>query len=98
MVRVPPYPSPEEGTRLLFLGLKPRAFRRGLVKIDAFVEITISSRKTSKQRRIEEVLEMLADMDTLVVTELSRLGCTNSEADRDSLQTAQSREYTHHRF
>ena len=26
------------------------------VKIDAFVEITMSSRKTSKQRRIDEVL------------------------------------------
>jgi DNA invertase Pin-like site-specific DNA recombinase len=48
-------------------------------KIDAFVEITISSRKTSKQRRIEEVLGMLTDMDTLVVTELSRLGRSTAE-------------------
>jgi DNA invertase Pin-like site-specific DNA recombinase len=42
------------------------------LKVDEFVEITMSSRKTSKQRRIEEVLHMLADSDTLVVTELSR--------------------------
>lgn len=49
------------------------------LKIDEFVEITISSRKTKKQRRIEEVLEMLADSDTLVVTELSRLGRSTAE-------------------
>src|SRR5258708_22821215 len=49
------------------------------VKIDAFVEITISSRKTSKQRRIDEVLSILADSDCLVVTELSRLGRSTPE-------------------
>jgi DNA invertase Pin-like site-specific DNA recombinase len=49
------------------------------VKVDTFVEITISSRKTSKQRRIEEVLHMLTDTDTLVVTELSRLGRSTAE-------------------
>lgn len=48
-------------------------------KIDAFVEITISSRKTSKQRRIGEVLHMLTDTDTLVVPELSRLGRSTAE-------------------
>lgn len=48
-------------------------------KIDAFVEITISARKTSKQRRIEEVLHMLTNTDTLVVTELSRLGRSTAE-------------------
>jgi DNA invertase Pin-like site-specific DNA recombinase len=49
------------------------------VKIDAFVEVTISSRKTSKQRRIDEVLQTLADSDALVVTELSRLGRSTPE-------------------
>src|SRR3989440_10839489 len=53
--------------------------RKKEVKIDAFVEITISSRKTSKQRRIDEVLERLGDSDTLVVTELSRLGRSTAE-------------------
>jgi DNA invertase Pin-like site-specific DNA recombinase len=49
------------------------------VKIDAFVEITVSSRKTSKQRRIDEVLQTLAHSDTLIVTELSRLGRSTPE-------------------
>jgi DNA invertase Pin-like site-specific DNA recombinase len=48
-------------------------------KVDAFVEITISSRKTSKQRRIDEVLQTLQDSDTLIVTELSRLGRSTAE-------------------
>jgi len=48
-------------------------------KVDSFVEITMSSRKTSKQRRIEEVLCMLTDTDILVVTELSRLGRSTVE-------------------
>jgi DNA invertase Pin-like site-specific DNA recombinase len=49
------------------------------LRIDEFVEITISLRKTRKQRCIEEVLEMLADSDTLIVTELSRLGRSTAE-------------------
>lgn len=49
------------------------------LKIDEFVQITISSRKTSKQRRIDELLEKLVDSDTLIVTELSRLGRSTSE-------------------
>ena len=48
-------------------------------KIDEFVEITISSRKNRMQRRIEEVHQMLADSDTLVVMELSRLGRSTAE-------------------
>jgi DNA invertase Pin-like site-specific DNA recombinase len=53
--------------------------RKKELKVDEFVEITISSRKTSKQRRIDEVLERLGDSDTLVVTELSRLGRSTAE-------------------
>lgn len=53
--------------------------RHANLKVDEFVEITISSRKTSKQRRIDELLEKLVDSDTLVVTELSRLGRSTSE-------------------
>lgn len=44
------------------------------LKVDEFIQITISSRKSSKQRRIDELLEKLADSDSLIVTELSRLG------------------------
>ena len=51
------------------------------LKIDEFVEITMSSRKTRKQRRIEEVLQMLADSDTLIVTKLSRLGRSTVRGD-----------------
>jgi DNA invertase Pin-like site-specific DNA recombinase len=53
--------------------------RKKEVKIDEFIEITISSRKTSKQRRIDEVIQTLADSDTLMVTELSRLGRSTPE-------------------
>ncbi len=44
------------------------------LKIDGFVEIEISSRKSPKQRRIDDLLSMLEQGDSLVVAELSRLG------------------------
>ena len=48
--------------------------------MNEFVQITMSSRKTSKQRRIEEVLQTLNRLrHTLVVTELSRLGRSTAE-------------------
>ena len=53
--------------------------RNKSLKIDSFIEITISSRKTSKQRRIDELLLTLEDADTLIVTELSRLGRSTAE-------------------
>jgi DNA invertase Pin-like site-specific DNA recombinase len=49
------------------------------IRIDEFIEITISSRKTSRQRRIDEMVEKLEDLDTLVVTELSRIGRSTAE-------------------
>ena len=49
------------------------------LKINEFVEIQMSSRKTPKQRRIEEVLEKLSSTDMLIVTELSRLGRSTTE-------------------
>jgi DNA invertase Pin-like site-specific DNA recombinase len=54
------------------------ARKRG-IKINEFVEVTISSRKTSKQRRIDELLQILNQTDTLIVTELSRLGRSTAE-------------------
>src|SRR5438477_1898358 len=53
--------------------------RKKELKVNEFVEITISSRKTSKQRRIDEVLQRLVDSDVLIVTELSRLGRSTAE-------------------
>lgn len=48
--------------------------RKKDIKADEFIEITISSRKTNKQRRVDEVMEKLLGYDTLIVTEMSRLG------------------------
>ena len=42
--------------------------------VDEFVAITISSRKSTKERRIDELQARLSTGDTLIVTELSRLG------------------------
>lgn len=53
--------------------------RKKSLSIDEFMEITISSRKTSKQRRVDELVERLDQADTLMVTELSRLGRSTSE-------------------
>lgn len=53
--------------------------RKKDLKVDEFVEITISSRKTSKQRRVDEVMEKLLGFDTLIVTEMSRLGRSTPE-------------------
>ncbi|QDP72196.1 resolvase [Legionella israelensis] len=47
--------------------------------INDFIEMSISSRKTSKERRIDEMLEALNDADILIVTELSRLGRSTAE-------------------
>ena len=47
--------------------------------IDDFIEISISSRKHRRARRIEELLEELNPSDTLIVTELSRLGRSTGE-------------------
>lgn len=49
------------------------------VHVNTFIEITISSRHSSRQRRIEELQERLAPGDTLLVTELSRLGRSTGE-------------------
>jgi DNA invertase Pin-like site-specific DNA recombinase len=53
--------------------------RKQELQVHEFVEITISSRKNSKQRRVDELLERLNDADTLIVTELSRLGRSTAE-------------------
>lgn len=53
--------------------------RKRDIEIDDFVEITMSSSKTSKQRRVDEVMQKLEESDTLIVTELSRLGRSTAE-------------------
>lgn len=53
--------------------------KKNKLEVDDFIEMTISSRKTSKERRIDEMLLVLDDADTLIVTELSRLGRSTAE-------------------
>ena len=42
--------------------------------IDEFIQVEISSRKNTKERRIDELHTKLQSGDTLIVAELSRLG------------------------
>ena len=50
----------------------PASRRR--ITVDRFVEAQVSSRKTSAQRGIKDLLGTLAAGDRLIVSELSRLG------------------------
>jgi DNA invertase Pin-like site-specific DNA recombinase len=47
--------------------------------VSEFVEIEISSRKDKKKRRIDELFEKLNDGDTLITSELSRIGRSTGE-------------------
>lgn len=51
---------------------------RGL-QIDDFIAISMSSRKSPRARRIDDLLNHLGPGDTLIVTELSRLGRSTGE-------------------
>lgn len=42
--------------------------------IDEFIELEISSKKSQKERKIDILLEKMEEGDTLICTELSRLG------------------------
>ena len=44
------------------------------IQIEDFIEVEVSSKKTQKERLIEDLFFKLKENDTLVVTELSRLG------------------------
>jgi DNA invertase Pin-like site-specific DNA recombinase len=48
-------------------------------KVDKWLELEISSRKSSKERRIDELLSMVKAGDKLIVSELSRLGRSTGE-------------------
>ena len=48
-------------------------------KVDEFIEIEISSRKDKDERRINELFGKLQFEDTLIVSELSRLGRSTAE-------------------
>jgi DNA invertase Pin-like site-specific DNA recombinase len=61
--------------------------------VDDYLQIEISTRKTTKERRIDELLSRLSKADTLIVSELSRLGRSVGELCRivDSLIKKQVR-------
>jgi len=44
------------------------------IHINEFIEVKLSSRRSTKERRIDELLDKLGKSDTLIVSELSRLG------------------------
>lgn len=44
------------------------------ISIDQFIEVNVSSRRSTKERRIDELLGQLSYQDRLIVSELSRLG------------------------
>lgn len=44
------------------------------LRIDQYIEIIASSRRTQAERRIDELMQVVAQGDTLIVSELSRLG------------------------
>lgn len=53
--------------------------RRNEIHVDDFIAISISSRKSHRDRRLDELLAQLYEGDILVVTELSRLGRSTGE-------------------
>jgi len=48
--------------------------QRERIQVDQFIEVTVSSRKSAKDRKIDMLLEQLSEGDTLMVSELSRMG------------------------
>jgi len=44
------------------------------IKVDHFMELSVSSRKTTGERKIDQLLEQLQAGDLLLVSELSRMG------------------------
>jgi len=53
--------------------------RKNQLEVHDFIQITISSTRNSKDRRIDEVVTALNPLDTLIVTELSRLGRSTAQ-------------------
>jgi len=44
------------------------------MEVHHFIELSVSSRKSTKERKIDQLLEQLSYGDTLIVSELSRMG------------------------
>jgi DNA invertase Pin-like site-specific DNA recombinase len=48
--------------------------QRERIQVEGFMEVTVSSRKSVKERKIDMLLDQLFEGDTLIVSELSRIG------------------------
>ena len=55
--------------------------------VNEWIEVEMSSRKSTKARRIDELLNRIQPQDTLIVSELSRLG----RSIKETLNTIESR-------
>ena len=53
--------------------------RKNDIEVSEWLEVEMSTRKTKKERRIDELLSKLKKDDTLIISELSRLGRSLSE-------------------
>ena len=53
--------------------------RRNGIQVDYFIEIEISSRRNQRERRIDELVSRAEKGDTVIVSELSRLGRSTGE-------------------
>ena len=56
------------------LSILDYAYKNNKIDIDSFIEIQISAKKNIRERKIDLLLAKLKENDTLIVTELSRLG------------------------
>jgi DNA invertase Pin-like site-specific DNA recombinase len=70
------------------------AHRKQLGQVQ-FVEETVSSRVPWRRRMIAQVLDTLEAGDTLVVSELSRLGVTDCNRNGSGLQSARFWDHIH---
>ncbi len=48
--------------------------RKEKIHVDRFISTTVSSRKSTQERKIDQLLRELETQDTLIVSELSRMG------------------------
>ncbi len=48
--------------------------RKEKIHVDRFISTTVSSRKSTQERKIDQLLRELETKDTLIVSELSRMG------------------------
>jgi len=57
--------------------------RNNNFKIDEFIEVCMSTKKSDKERKVDQLLRELTPGDTLIVSELSRLGRSLGQIIRD---------------